>query len=182
MNSNEFRQMLLYGKILWPRQWIVPTDKETLDLMESVWSEALGDLNPALIKAAMVKWEGNWPPNPSELRRAALELLESGVDSLRPSWEQAWKELNDAVKRVGSYGSPAWSHPTVAEAVETLGYKEYCMSLTAESGMWRAQFRQIFENISARWQRAHRPEPPAVVEWLATAIEARKQPELGGPK
>ena len=174
--------MLLYGKILWPRQWIVPTDKETLDLMETVWSQALCDLDPALIKAAMVRWSGAWPPNPNELRQASLELLENGMDDLRPSWEQAWKELNDAVRRVGSYGSPNWSHPVVAEAVQTLGYKEFCMSLTADSGTWRAQFRQIFENISARWQRAHRPEPPAVVEWLAGAIESRKLPELEGGK
>ena len=178
MNSQEFHQMMLYGKFRWPRQWEVPTDEENLKLAELVWLDALGDLDAGLVRAAMARWSGTWPPNPGELREAALDLVETASKDQLPGWEQAWKELTDGVKRIGSYGKPEWSHEVVSEAVDTLGYKEFCMSLTADIGTWRAQFRQIYENLAARWQRENRPEVPAVLNWKRDALSAGTRKEI----
>lgn len=179
MNSQEFHQMMLYGKFRWPRQWEVPTDDESLKLAELVWLDALGDLDAGLVRAAMAAWKGPWPPNPGDLREAALNLRVLHSDDDVPGWEQAWKELTDMVRKVGSYGSPTWSHPVVTEAVETLGYKEFCLSLTADTGTWRAQFRQIYENLANRWRRETRPEVPAVARWQAGVLGTGSQHEIG---
>ena len=182
MNSQEFHQMMLYGKFRWPRQWEVPTDDESLQLAELVWLDALGDLDVSLIRAAMARWSGTWPPNPGELREAALDLAQSSSDNALPGWEQAWKELTQMVKSKGSYATPEWSHAVVQEAVDTLGYKEFCMSQTSDIGTWRAQFRQIYENLAARWRRESRPEVPAVAAWRGKVIEAAPRTEIGGGK
>lgn len=180
MNSQEFRQMMLYGKLRWPRQWEVPTDDELLNLSEMVWLDALGDLDAGLVRAAMASWSGTWPPNPGELRAAALDLAQISSKDALPGWEQAWKELTQMVKSKGSYGTPEWSHPVIAEAVDTLGYKEFCMSQTSDIATWRAQFRQIYENLASRWKRENRPEVPAVLAWQSKALETGSRAEIGG--
>ena len=99
-----------------------------------------------------------------------------------PDWSVGWAEMVDAVARVGQYGDPAWSHPVIAEAVSRIGYRSFCVSLVAEQATWRAQYRQIHEQVVDRVRRSAREVAAAQLGGGATltAIERSHAPEAAG--
>ena len=122
---------------------------KTLD----VYAELLADLDIDTLKAATRQHiaSGDWPPTIADLRRLCAQVSAPAM----PDWGEAWRELLDQIGRVGSYGAPSWSHPVIAEAVRQFGpWREVCAMEIDQTPTNRAQFRQIYEAIAGRAQRA----------------------------
>jgi hypothetical protein len=81
----------------------------------------LCDIEPGLLMAAAIHLSASskWFPKASELREASLDMA-LGEDG-PPNAEEAWAEVVGEVRRIGSYGTPDFSHESVGLAVEGIG-------------------------------------------------------------
>ncbi len=177
MNEREVAQLMLIAATRWPRQWVAPTNNDDLNVMMLCWMDTLGDLDASLVRAVMASWTSEWPPNLGQIRQKALEIVISMVDtSTAPSWGDAWEELVEACHRVGSYGTPTWSHPCVAKAVDIIGYKEFCLSDVNSMTTWRSQFRDIYQVVVKEFQQQslEHLEAPALASWKQSAVAELK--------
>ncbi len=126
-----------------------PDRFEVTDARIDVYAALLSDLDidALLLATRQCLATSPHPPTPAELRTTVAALTRPAL----PTWGDAWRELLDQIGRVGSYGTPAWSSPLVAEAVRQFGpWRETCAMEIADTGTHRAQFRQIFEAVGAR--------------------------------
>ena len=84
-----------------------------------------------------------WLPEIAEFRRIVAELQQAATN--RPAPSAAWQEFREAVHRYGMSGTPAWSHPAVKATADSIGFRDFCLSDTAEAPSWRSRFLQIYE-------------------------------------
>jgi hypothetical protein len=114
---------------------------------------ALSDLPYSAGEQAVATWirTSRFFPAPAELREMALNVL-----GVAPSPEDAWAEVVEQMRRVGSYGSPSFSNPVVADAVRRIGWRSLCTSedLAAD----RAWFCRTYEVL----RRRHVAQPLAL--------------------
>lgn len=160
MNPDEFTVALAYVRRIWPQQRL---PERTAD----AWFRLLGDLDADALTAAIedLATSGReFPPSAGHLRKRACELVAPGV----PDADEAWDEVNSAMARVGSYGTPTWSHPAVSAAVETIGWRKLCLSENSMAD--RAHFIGFYGTIRDRTQR-DLAMPPAVREMLQRVAE-----------
>lgn len=176
MQDRDIFQLWLMCAKKWPRlfELPVPIERDPTDraVMLEVWQGTIGDLDPKAVKAALMEWRGQYPPNVGEIREAVMSLSERTTGSGLPTVDQAWTELLTAVQRIGAYGGPVWSHPCIEQAVEAIGYKAFCASAIADVGTWRAQFRDFYATICARFQRDTRQPTPALVAYTGSQVVA----------
>lgn len=86
-----------------------------------------------------------WFPTVAELREAALRLT---TDSL-PSASEAWGEVTEQMRRVGSWGKPEFSHELVEKAVSySGGWKYLCASEV--QGIERSNFLKTYNTLHKR--------------------------------
>lgn len=115
-----------------------------------VYFETLRDIPADLLKTAALKSIAEpgrkFAPSVGELRGAVGEIQRavSGV----PSSYQAWQEVMQAMLEVGSYRTPEFSHPLIAETVRVMGWKNLCLSENAVAD--RARFIQAYEQLAER--------------------------------
>lgn len=130
--------------------------------VEVYWQD-LRDLPSDLLFAAATKARTNaarnlaFAPSTGEIRQAAAEILRTvqGV----PTSYQAWQEVIHAMREVGSYRIPTFTHPLVHAAVDALGWVNLCMSDNPTAD--RARFVQAYEQLAARTE-TEMMEPPVV--------------------
>ena len=160
-----------------------PDRFEITDERIDVYADLLADVPFDALKAATRQHLATspHPPTVAELRKGAQAVTAPAL----PDWGEAWREMLDEIGRVGSYGTPSWSSPLVAEAVRQFGpWREVCAMEIADTGTHRAQFRQVYEALSARVQRttALLPDVRALaVERGALPAPAPDAPALPAP-
>ena len=68
-------------------------------------------------------------------------------------WNEAYAELQKAIRQIGYMGKPEWSNPALAETVKTLGgWQAVCFNEDPE-GVFRAQFREVYAIVIGRMER-----------------------------
>lgn len=171
MNATEIKAMWVYASQMWSNHPI-PADADERVVLLQIWSDTLGDLDAVAVRAALVAMSASeWFPPLGALRARACELVAqaAGVDRL-PDEDEAWSEVMVMIGRVGRYGMPDWSHPTVGSTVAAIGWQEICGC--TELGVMRGQFRRMFTAAQGRALQARTPPPPALAAFLADAAKA----------
>lgn len=139
----------------------------------AVYARTLGDLPWDLLQAAALQCiaECERFPSVAAIRRKALEL-QAQAEGV-PTAYDAWREVQEAIARVGAYGRPAFSHPLVEQAVNALGWRTLCWSENQTAD--RARFLECYNQLLARSQRVGSMLPPVrkVVQRLARAREKK---------
>lgn len=181
MTGSEVLVLIARIGALWPN-WRPPQDAEGFGVLVEEWTLQLAaaDYEHALEAVRQTQRDGEvWPPGPGRVLRAALAL--SGV-AFPPDPSEAWGEVEDAMRFVGRYGKPRWSHEAVREGVRRMGgFMSLCGS---EDGMAdRAHFvKTIYPPISAEHVRAALsggvPALPAPVGPVAALGPARNEPRF----
>ena len=77
-----------------------------------------------------------------------------------PSSCLAWMEVHKAVRDIGPYARPTFSHPRIAEVVEMIGWRRLCDS--EHIAVERNQFLRAYEQVSQQAQ-ARRLLNPALM-------------------
>lgn len=125
-----------------------PTE-QTVEVYYQTLKDLPGDELKAAALTAIAEAGRKFAPSVGELRGAVGEIRKA-VHNL-PSSYQAWEEVLKQMVRVGSYRSPEFSHPLIHRVVDTLGWKNLCLSENAVAD--RARFIQAYEQLLMRFER-----------------------------
>jgi hypothetical protein len=97
----------------------------------------------------------------SKFLPTVAEVLEAAVDvSVGPSRNpiDAWGDVGMAIRRIGSYGSPKFEDPLVAECVRIMGWRNLCLGDSSEMAD-RARFAELYADMQ-RKQRVNLVSEP----------------------
>ena len=128
----------------------------------AVYAEMLADLDYADALAAVKRLiaTSQFFPTVAAIRETTVSLTAPPI----PSNAAAWAEVMLKIREVGHYRAPEWSHPALAEAVATIGWRELCMA--DNLAVSRAHFWKVYETAA---RDAHKA---AVLPASLRALEA----------
>lgn len=142
MTREETAKLLAFITALYPRIELAPASV-------AAWHEMLGDMpfDVAMTATKRVLAQQTFPSLPAigEIRAAAADLT---APKLRDPGE-AWREVMTEIRRIGAYGEPHFSTPQIAMTVETIGWRELCLSEEGD-GVIRAHFFRVYEQYARR--------------------------------
>ena len=140
--TDEIRRALAVAGAAYPATKIL---KQTVE----IWCRLLGDLPDGSVEAAVLDYLGQanpFFPAPGVIRQKAIALT---CPSAALSAPEAWSEVRQAMRQIGSYGTPEFSTTAVEKAVAAVGGWRY-LCLSEEMVADRARFLQAFEIIQKR--------------------------------
>ena len=173
--NTELREMLAS----YP-QHAAKLDKSQLSAMRDVWQKRLADLPTELLTMACANHieRSQWLPSIAEIRASAVSLMRQASPADQ-DWNEAYAELQKAIRRYGYVTVPEWTNPALAETVKTLGgWQAVCLNEDPE-GVFRAQFREVYAVVIAKMERKV-TQSPEVREFIdSMRIPADRQLEAG---
>lgn len=142
MNQAEAGQLVGVLAAGYP-QWQVT--KETV----MVWADLMSDLDFSETRSVVRTWllTEDRPPSPAAIRRG----LASGKGLTAPSRATAWAEVRKGISTSPPNEKPAFSHPAVSQAVETIGWWEIRTSNNLDT--LRSQFWKVYEEYARELDR-----------------------------
>lgn len=155
----------------WPH---APLSKSTV----AIWWGDLQHLPADQVRAAVIVHdrEGNsFPPTCGQIVNRIVELAYD-----HPGWDEVWAEVQRAIRRVGSYGSPSdvdWSSPLVGAFVRRIGWVELCRTPAGDTSA-HAQCREVWKAMVARVERDSRHMGIAAAGLKQIERAAVRQPGL----
>jgi len=149
VTPREVRNLIAAVVHAWPT---VPYRNDEPGPLIVTWHAILADVEYAEAEAVVIAHarQGEpFPPAPGVIARAVLDARDrqAGVDA--PDVDAAWREVQDGVRSRGlAAGPPDWSHPAVAAAVSSLGWRDLCLSTNPD--VTRAHFLRLYESAVRR--------------------------------
>ena len=147
--SKEMRRMMA----AYPQHSVKYSPQQVTDMLE-VWQEELADLPDDLLSVACRNHRERsvWPPSIAEIRASAVSLMRQASPADQ-DWNEAYAELQRLILSVGYTGKPDFANPALAETVRTLGgWQQVCWNEDKE-GVFRGQFRDVYQVVIARMER-----------------------------
>lgn len=151
-----------------------------IDFARGIYHRILSDVDGALLESATMQWLSTarpFHPSPGELRDLALTLV-SGDEK---SADEAWIEVLEAIRRIGSYGKPQWSNDLIERTVKAFGWMELCMTETDQMSYARDSFMKIYKAQAAR-RHDDNLMLPNVKDAIARLAESKRLALTGGEK
>ena len=114
-----------------------------------VWHAALQDLDYQAVQVAVRKWTmtEKWPPAIADIREMAT------ADPNQLDWAEAWEQVNHVVRCIGPYNQEealGRLDEVTRATVQRIGYQTLCRMESKEHSTMRAQFRDIYNQITER--------------------------------
>jgi len=137
-----------------------------------VWHRLLRDIPFDLLDAAAAHYATTsgsaFPPSIAELRDMAFRVANPN----RMSAEEAWGEVQKAIRRIGFYRAPEFDDPAIGRAVQIIGWRALCLSENEMAD--RAHFFRIYQAVAERERHnvLMLPEVRAVAARLAAGAWA----------
>lgn len=133
-----------------------------------IYARFLVDVRLEDAVAAVAKWIAREQRFPmiAELREACAAVSGDGP----PDADRAFAEVLRAVSRWGAWGEPRFSHSSIKEAVEAIGWRELCLTKHDDHAALRAHFRQAYD---AAKKRRTDPGHAALVAGVVTELKQR---------
>lgn len=156
-------------------------DKEQMALMLEVWQESLADLPADLLKVSVKNHieRSQWLPSIAEIRASAVSLMRQASPADQ-DWNEAYAELQRLIGSVGYVNKPNFANPALAETVRTLGgWQQVCWNEDPE-GVFRGQFRDVYNVVIARMERKVQ-QSPEVRAFVASMTPHAPQIEAPAP-
>lgn len=139
---------------------------EQIAAMPEVWTEHLADIDDALLTMAVRNHieRSQWIPSIAEIRASAVSLMRQASPADQ-DWNEAYAELQRLILSHGYVSKPDFANPALAETVRTLGgWQQVCWNEDPE-GVFRGQFRDVYQVVIARMERRVQ-QSPAVREFV----------------
>lgn len=121
---------------------------ETLELYETLLVPLDADLAKQTVMHFMRTSTAEFVPKVATIARLAAQLDMEAAGTPFISAEEAWVQVEQAIRRDGFYRSPQVNHERIQKAIDAIGWQNLCTSenLVAD----RAHFFRIFEAIQER--------------------------------
>ena len=117
----------------------------------------LSDIPPQILEAAVKKliMTNKFLPSIAEIREVAYGIKEIISGTAAPDESEAWGEIIKAIRSVGYYGKPKFSHEAITVAVNNIGWQDICMTTNDGMNILRSQFRRAYQ-LSVERQKDNR--------------------------
>ena len=155
-------------------------DAAQLTSMLEVWQEDLADLPDDLFIVACRnhRERSQWLPSIAEIRASAVSLMRQASPADQ-DWNEAYSDLQRLISSVGYTGKPDFANPALAETVRTLGgWQQVCWNEDPE-GVFRGQFRDVYQVVIARMER--KVQQSATVREFIAAMTPPANGQLPAP-
>lgn len=127
------------------------------DARMRLYVEMLSDIPPQILEAAVKKliMTNKFLPSIAEIRETAYGIKGTISGTAAPDESEAWGEVIKAVRSVGYYGKPKFSHEAITVTVNNIGWQDICMTTNEGMNTLRAQFRRAYQ-LAAQRQKDNR--------------------------
>ena len=117
----------------------------------------LSDIPPQILEAAVKKliMTNKFLPSIAEIRETAYGIKGTISGTAAPDESEAWGEVMKAVRSVGYYGKPKFSHEAITAAVNNIGWQDICTTPSEGTNTLRSQFRRAYQ-LAAQRQKDNR--------------------------
>ena len=134
------------------------------------WSLMLGDLDPVLAKAAIIKVcrESDFFPSVARIVAAAEEL--DPRNEKLPTAAEAWEEVERLIIQFGPYRAPVYSCDLVRRAVRAIGWLQLCCSENPAAD--RAHFLKLYESMRSKQKETKEIEQVMKIAGVGELIRA----------
>ena len=122
-----------------------------------LYLEMLSDIPPQILEAAVKKliMTNKFLPSIAEIRETAYGIKGTISGTAAPDESEAWGEVAKAIRSVGYYGKPKFSHEAITTAVNNIGWQDICMTTNDGMNTLRSQFRRAYQ-LAAERQKDNR--------------------------
>lgn len=149
MTPDQVPDLLALVATYWP-SWTMTEGQA--NATRTAWSRLLSDvpLDAAIAAVDALSCEGDrFAPPVGLIRKRAMQLSSPPI----PDVDQAWAEVMHRAGPGGGFqmGSEGWSHPVIAAAVATIGWRRLCFD--EHTPTLCAQFRDAYRPAAARAER-----------------------------
>lgn len=170
MTNTEIKMLWVYCQEIWGSTFTISEDSDRREVKLQAWHDSLSDLDVNLVRRALVANDSHFALTPHEIRVSALDRMraERG-EKPRPSCDQALEELHRLIHAFG------YTHPSealeaaekfdgaLAGVIRSIGWDEICQD--ENPGVFRGQFRMLYETVSHRLDRETAVLAPALMEF-----------------
>ena len=127
------------------------------DARMRLYVEMLSDIPPQILEAAVKKliMTNKFLPSIAEIRETAYGIKGTISGTAAPDESEAWGEVIKAIRSVGYYGKPKFSHEVITVVVNNIGWQDICMTTNDGMNTLRAQFRRAYQ-LAAQRQKDNR--------------------------
>lgn len=117
-----------------------------------LYVEMLSDIPPSILETAVKKliMTNKFLPSIAEIREVAYGIKGIISGTAAPDESEAWGEVIKAIRSVGYYGKPKFSHEAITAAVNNIGWQDICMTTYDGMNTLRAQFRRAYQLAAER--------------------------------
>lgn len=117
----------------------------------------LSDIPPQILEVAVKKliMTNKFLPSIAEIRETAYGIKGIISGTAAPDESEAWGEVIKAIRSVGYYGKPKFSHEAITAAVNNIGWQDICMTTNEGMNILRSQFRRAYQ-LAAKRQKDNR--------------------------
>lgn len=140
MNHLQSSELFAVLVSLWP-------NNRANEATARLYGEALADIEYEAARRAVARLArtAKWFPTVAEIREQATDL-EHGAPRMGL---EAWGDVVAEIRHTGSYGTPRFDDPIVAECVKAMGsWRDICLSTSDTAD--RARFIELYDGISRR--------------------------------
>lgn len=122
-----------------------------------LYVEMLSDIPPQILEAAVKKliMTNKFLPSIAEIREVAYGIKGIISGTAAPDESEAWGEVIKAIRSVGYYGKPTFSHEAITAAVNNIGWQDICTTPNEGTNTLRSQFRRAYQ-LAAQRQKDNR--------------------------
>ena len=114
--------------------------KETAEMYHDVLQDL--DIGQCVLASRGIVRFSQFFPSASEIRRAVLKQM----NLLSPLPIEAWGEVIAVATGEGLRKTHEWSHQTIGEVVQAIGWREICVA--ENQGVLRAHFLKLYESLA----------------------------------
>ena len=117
-----------------------------------VYVEHLSDLPDEALHSAIrsIIRTSNFFPSIAEIRETTLR---NTLTASLPSPSEAWANVADQLQQSGTWHTPVFAHPLIAQAVRTMGWYDLCRSDNQMTD--RAHFMRLYSDLrDTSWRQA----------------------------
>lgn len=115
-----------------------------------VWVQLLEDIPAQALQRAVASLcaSSEYPPTIAAIRKEALAY---SPEAFPPLPGEAWREVINEIGRVGWCGSPSFTDPMIARAVQCVSnWQDLCTSDMSDMPAHRARFLEAYEALRER--------------------------------
>jgi hypothetical protein len=145
MTDEAASKMVLMLLANWPN---TRAGAETLRLYEQTIRPLDATDAEAVVMEIIATSEAEFLPKPATICRMVAERRLAVEGRVMLTGEEAWTQVQDAIRRCGYYSYPGSLHPRILRAIDAIGWRELCTSENIEAN--RAHFFRIFNAVQQR--------------------------------